>query len=125
MDSAALAYEIQLVWLQKYQPWFPIMHHTSVSGAFSASENAPGLLQKAIMAVTIWDTPAIPWERKQFLSESLSQEVILNAMGSLHLRTVQALLTLLILFWGEGKWVQYSNLAAMCKRCVSAVGLPV
>lgn len=119
METTALTYELQLVWLQKYQPWFPVMHHTSVSDAFVEAENGPGLLQKAVKAVAIWDSPGIPLERKQFLSESLRQEVIVNAMGSLHLRTVQALLTLSILFWGEGKWVQYSNLAAMCKRCVS------
>nr|L7WMF9.1 RecName: Full=Notoamide biosynthesis cluster transcriptional coactivator notQ'; AltName: Full=Notoamide biosynthesis cluster protein Q' [Aspergillus versicolor]AGC83588.1 transcription factor [Aspergillus versicolor] len=107
VETTALTYELQLVWLQKYQPWFPIMHHTS-----------------AVKAVAIWDSPGIPWERKQFLSERLRQEVIVNAMGSLHLRTVQALLTLSILFWGEGKWVQYSNLAAMCKRLSQQLGLP-
>ncbi|OJJ07648.1 hypothetical protein ASPVEDRAFT_76488 [Aspergillus versicolor CBS 583.65] len=124
METTALTYELQLVWLEKYQPWFPIMHHTSVSDAFVEAENGPGLLQKAVKAVAIWDSPGISWDRKQFLSERLRQEVIVNAMGSLHLRTVQALLTLSILFWGEGKWVQYSNLAAMCKRLSQQLGLP-
>ncbi|KAL5338802.1 hypothetical protein BJX70DRAFT_188341 [Aspergillus crustosus] len=38
------------------------------------------------------------------------------AMRSLSLCSIQALLILAMSFWGEGRWVEYGNLIAMCKR---------
>lgn len=111
-----LRYELQMVWLQRYHPWFPILHHTSVGQAFSEASSTHCLLQKAIMAVTIWDIPGVSWEQKQFSSATLRQEVILGAMNSLTLRSVQSLLILSILLLGEGKWPQYGSLTAMCQR---------
>lgn len=111
-----LRYDLQMIWLQRYRPWFPILHHTSVSQAFSEASSTQCLLQKAIIAVTIWDIPSISSEQKQLVSTNLRQEVILVAMESLTLRSVQSLLILSILFWGEGNWVKYSNLTAMCQR---------
>ncbi|KAJ5098886.1 hypothetical protein N7532_005887 [Penicillium argentinense] len=119
-----LRYELQMVWLQRYHPWFPILHHTSVSQAFSEATSTQCLLRKAIEAVTIWDIPGITWEQKQISSTTLRQEVISSAMESLNLRCIQALLILSILFWGEGKWLPYSNLTAMCQRLSQQLSLP-
>ncbi|KAI9929456.1 hypothetical protein MW887_000928 [Aspergillus wentii] len=111
--------ELQSVWLQKYHPWFPIMHHTSIVSAFSE----PSLVQKAITAVIIWDIPGLPLEQRQSQSEKLRQEAILAAMPSLNLASIQALLILAILYWGEGSWTMYSNVIAMCKRMSHQLGL--
>lgn len=111
-----LNYELQVLWLQKYHSWFPILHHTSISSAFSDRQRQQCLVQKAIMAVTVWDVLGMPWERRQSNSHSLRQEVILGSMEYLNLRSIQSLLILSILFWGEGKWSEYGSVIAMCKR---------
>lgn len=113
--------ELQMIWLQKYHPWFPILHHTSVSLTFSEIVAVQSPLQKAITAVTIWDVPGISSEQKKFTSETIRQEVVIDAMESFDFRSIQALLILSILFWGEGKWHQYSSLIAISKRCVLQV----
>ncbi|KAL4868237.1 hypothetical protein BDV12DRAFT_197459 [Aspergillus spectabilis] len=111
-----LNHELHTLWLQRYQQWFPILHHTSVSNAFSGNLLEQALVQKAIMAVTIWDIPVMLFEQRQFHSERLQKEVIPSAMTSMSLRSIQSLLILAILFWGEAKWIEYSNLIAMCRR---------
>ena len=111
-----LNYELQVLWLQKYHPWFPILHHTSISSAFSDRQREQCLVQKAIMAVTVRDVLGVPWERRQLNSHSFRQEVILESMECLNLRSIQSLLILSILFWGEGKWSEYGSVIAMCKR---------
>ncbi|KAL5338803.1 hypothetical protein BJX70DRAFT_398362 [Aspergillus crustosus] len=61
--------ELHAAWLQKYQQWFPILHHTSVSNSFGGMKLEHGLIQKAIMAVTLWDMSEIPLEKKETETE--------------------------------------------------------
>lgn len=100
------------VWMQKYQHWFPILHRTSVNNSFSRREG----LHKAIMAITMWDMASMPLDWRQTRSHTLCQEVILDAMTAVNLRSIQSLLILSIHFWGEGKWSEYSSTIAICKR---------
>jgi hypothetical protein len=116
LTNESLHYELQALWLQNYHPWFPILHHTTVKAAFSETRQDPSPVQKAIMAVTIRDTRGISAEQNLSQSAKMAEEVTLEAISSLCLSSVQALLILSILAWGEGKWVQCSNLIAVCKR---------
>ena len=108
--------ELQDLWLQRYHPWFPILHHTSMRAAFSGTVPDRSLVRKAITAVTIWDIPGLSTDYKLAQSGSLSQEVVLKAMGSSNFDSLQGLLILAMLAWGEGKWSQCGNLIALCKR---------
>ncbi|KAJ5280287.1 hypothetical protein N7478_005659 [Penicillium angulare] len=111
-----LEYELQESWLRSYQSWFPVLHRTTVVNAFSTTLPGQTLIQKAIMAVTIWDMPGMLTEQKQTHSKKLHEEVILNAMASSKFSSLQALLILAMLTWGEGKWSECGHLIAICKR---------
>ncbi|KAL3490403.1 hypothetical protein BJX62DRAFT_252046 [Aspergillus germanicus] len=111
-----LEFDFQALWFENYHSWFPILHNTSIRSAFMDDRLDQFLVRKAIMAVTIWDAPRMPWEQKQLCSQRLYKEIIMDCLGSSTLRSVQALLILSMLHWGKGKWCEYSNLIAMCKR---------
>lgn len=100
------------MWLQNYQHWFPILHRTSVSDAFCRRD----VLHKAIVAITIWDIATMSWDWRQAQSYKLRQEVILEAMTGVNLRSIQSLLIISIHLWGKGKWPEYSSTTAICKR---------
>ncbi|KAJ5618228.1 hypothetical protein N7528_006871 [Penicillium herquei] len=109
--NESLHYELQALWLQNYHPWFPILHHTSVKAAFSVGPKVQRLVQKAIMAVTIRDTRALSAEQKVSQSRKMDEEVTIEALSSSSLDSVQALLILSILAWGEGNWSQFAGVA--------------
>lgn len=116
ITDQSLNNEIQDIWLQKYHPWFPILHHTSVVTSLSSTLPGHSLLQKAIMAATIWDISGMSPEQRNIESEKICQELILKAMASSNFPSLQALLILAMLSWGEGKWPQCTNLIAVSKR---------
>lgn len=111
-----LEFELRSAWLQQYQSWFPILHHTSVSNVLLDDRPEQRLVAKAIMAVNVLDVGGMPWEQRLTWSQKIREEVILECLTSTTLRSVQALLILSMLFWGEGKWSEYGNLIAMCRR---------
>ncbi|KAJ5108660.1 hypothetical protein N7456_005335 [Penicillium angulare] len=119
----SLKFELQESWLRNYQPWFPILHRTTVVNAFSTTLPGQTLIQKAIMAVTIWDMPGMLPEHKQSHSKKLHEEVVLSAMASSRFSCLQALLVLAMLSWGEGKWSECGHLLAICKRMSQRLGL--
>lgn len=108
--------QFQDLWLENYHWWFPILHTSSVERAFLEVEPEYILIQKAIIAVTVYDIPTMSWEQKNTQSAALRHDVIISAMASANICCAQALLILGILYWGEGDWPQYVNISAVCKR---------
>lgn len=101
-DNESFNQQLKYLWIQKFHPWFPILHHTSVAGDFSIPGQS--IVHRAIMAATTLYVPGISLEQKICQSETIREEVYLKSITSLSLASVQALLILAFLCFGEGKW---------------------
>ena len=111
-------------WFERYHPWFPILHRLSLletldNSMDSLSESPLYIVFKAISAVTLpcWAlTNTLNREQREQLSSHFRGQVIMEALGSLSLQSLQALLIITILDYGAGKLSEFWNLVATCKR---------
>ena len=115
-------------WFEKYHPWFPILHRI----AFSEELSKPCLfcspqliVFKAILAVigSSWGVPESKHPIAKQFDEMLRKEIILDAIDGSSLRSLQALLILTIMDYGNGKLSHVWNLLSVCKRKSTGLGL--
>lgn len=116
--------ELCSIWFKRYHPWFPILHQPSLTASLQNLENSPSsqlLAVKAICAVTLthYESPLVSAEERRQWSDSLRDTVYCQAMQQMSLQSVQALLIVSNLEYGEGRFEQFWNLLALCKRYVS------
>lgn len=111
-------------WFERYHPWFPILHRLSLletldNSMDSVSASPLYIVFKAISAVTLpcWAlTNTLNQAQREQLSSHLRGQVIMEALGSLSLQSLQALLIITILDYGAGKLSEFWNVVATCKR---------
>ena len=113
-------------WFERYHPWFPILHKLSLlqevhNHAAPLVDSAQSIVLKAIVAVTLphWclSNPLTREQRSDF-SAQFRNEVIMQAIGSLSLQSLQAILIITTIDYGAGKLSEFWNLVALCKRYV-------
>lgn len=111
------------IWFQKYHPWFPILHQPSLTASLQNLEGLETLSQyllvKAICAVTLfhYESSLVEADEIKQWSENLRNEVYSQSLTQIDLQSVQALLIISNLEFGEGRFEQFWNLIALCKRC--------
>lgn len=116
--------ELCAIWFNKYHPWFPILHQPSLTTSLqhlrSSQASNQYLVVKAICAVTLvhYDSPLVSMEERTQWSDSSREEICYQALKQVSLQSLQALLILSNLDYGEGRFEQFWNLIALCKRLV-------
>ncbi|KAI9736206.1 MAG: hypothetical protein M1834_001091 [Cirrosporium novae-zelandiae] len=127
--SSTVISELCGAWFKVYHPWFPILHQPSMREALETSPNieysSRYLVIKAIVAVTIHHCQSCPStaEQRQQWSATLRNTVVMESMSQVSLQSVQALLILSNLDYGEGNTSRFWNLLALCKRMNTHLGL--
>lgn len=113
-------------WFERYHSWFPILHKLSLlqevqNHATPLIDSLQSIVLKSIVAVTLphWclSNPLTEEQRSDF-SAKFRNEVIMQAIGSLSLHSLQALLIITTIDYGAGKLSEFWNLVALCKRSV-------
>jgi hypothetical protein len=113
-------------WFERYHSWFPILHKLSLlqevqNHASPLIDSPQSIVLKAIVAVTLphWclSNPLTQEQRSDF-STQFRNEVIMQAIGSLSLQSLQAILVITTIDYGAGKLSEFWNLVALCKRSV-------
>jgi hypothetical protein len=122
MLSPQVVSELCKIWFERYHPWFPILHQPSLIEAIQSSpdpkSSSRSLVLQAIVAVTIGHSQVLPStvSQRQQCSAQFSQSVWATATGNPSLDSVQALLILSTLNYGEGDILKSWNLLAICRR---------
>lgn len=116
--------ELCSIWFKKYHPWFPILHQPSLTTSLQHLESLESsnqyLVIKAICAVTLvhYESPLVSIDERKQWSNSLCDAICCQALKQVSLQCLQALLILSNLDYGEGRFEQFWNLIALCKRLV-------
>lgn len=114
--------ELCSIWFNQYHPWFPILHQPSLTASLQHLDGSgtlnPYLTVKAICAVTLchYESHLVSSEERKQWSDSLRDAVCTQALNQVSLHSVQALLIISNLEYGEGRFEQFWNLIALCKR---------
>ena len=114
--------ELCSIWFNQYHPWFPILHQPSLTASLQHLDGSgtlrPYLTVKAICAVTLihYESHLVSTEERKHWSDSLRDSVCTQALNQVSLHSVQALLIISNLEYGEGRFEQFWNLIALCKR---------
>lgn len=116
--------ELCNVWFDKFHRWFPILHQASLLQTLqdqSVSVNLSPYYQvlKAIAAVTlphVGFVTTLSHDQRQILSAEYAQNIAIHAMEFLSLSSLQAVLIISVLEFGNGKLSKFWNLIALCKR---------
>lgn len=124
--SPLLLAELLDTWFSDYYRWIPILHKPSLLDTLHTrclTDSPLYIVLKAIIAVIVTDTRKsrlrrLKEEDRQRLALSFRCQVVMEAMGSLSLQSLQALLVITILDYGAGKFSDSWNLVALCKRQV-------
>lgn len=111
------------IWFRDYHPWFPVIHQQTLNACldtFNDITHCPRpLLFRAIAVATIASAESCLEDLDQIdMSTQLKDAIILNALDTPCLDSVQALLILSMVRYGDGHDSEASNLLAMCRRCV-------
>lgn len=110
------------LWFEEHHAWFPLMHEQTLLRCLedftNVSDTSRPLVFQAITAATIESTC-----RQESLAEdvealriSLKDSTILAALNSPCLDSIQALLVLSMLQYGNGCLTEAGNLLAMCRK---------
>lgn len=115
--------ELCNVWYTKFHPWFPILHRLSSESLLEDVQNLIStrerIVYKAIVAVTIphcLSGDYLTHEKRNDVSDSLRSQVLTEAMGSLCVPSLQAVLILTVHDFGRGRLSKFWNLVALSKR---------
>lgn len=112
------------LWFEEYHAWFPLMHQQtlarSLEGFTTLSETGRPLLFQAITVATLESASRqdLVSEDAKFLRNSLKDTVILTALNSPSLDSIQALLVLSMMQYGNSCLTEAGNLLAMCRKYV-------
>jgi hypothetical protein len=119
----ALAQSCRL-WFEEYHAWFPLMHQETLArcleGFTTMSDTGRPLVFQAITAATLESTSRqnLMTEDAKALRNSLKDTTILAALNSPSLDSIQALLVLSMLQYGNSCLTEAGNLLAMCRKYV-------
>lgn len=103
------------IWVQKYQPWFPILHQGSMCGVSGSVDPRYALAWKAVTAVVVLSQEEPPhWEQRA--AEQMARDVVLQGLTVSSLQTVQALLIISNHYYANGNHTEFWNILAMCKK---------
>ena len=125
--SPAILSELIDLWFSHYYSWIPILHKPTVWETLQDTHSLPEsplyIVFKAITAVTITDTKQTPLsqlcdEDRERLALSFRCQIVMEAMGSTSLQSLQALIIVSILDYGAGRFSDFWNLVALGKRHV-------
>lgn len=114
--------ELCSIWFKRYHPWFPILHQPSLTESLQNLERSETLSQllavKAICSVTLvhYESPLVSADERRQWSDSLRDTVCCQALKQVTLQSVQALLIISNVEYGEGRFEQFWNLIALSKR---------
>lgn len=110
------------VWFEKYHPWFPLLHRQTLSQCLDnfidiASTGRPLVLQ-AIAATTLESVDGVNTTPKDSHDQgsALKNATVLAALNAPCLDSIQALLILSMLQYGNGCTAEAGNLLAMCRK---------
>jgi len=110
------------IWFEKYHPWFPLLHQQSLLQCLDnstdiASTGRPLVLQ-AIAAATLGSVDNVNIPPKDFHDQviELRNATVLASLNAPCLDSVQALLVLSMLQYGNGCVTEAGNLLAMCRK---------
>jgi hypothetical protein len=124
LSAAELARGCEL-WFGEYNTWFPLMHQQTLTRCLEGFTNLAGtgrpLVLQAITAATIESSSRseMVQEDVKDLRIKLKESTILAALNSPCLDSIQALLVLSMLQYGNGCMTEAGNLLAMCRKYVS------
>lgn len=129
--SPSILAELLDIWFSDYSRWIPILHKPSLLDTLHKrylKDSPLYIVLKAITAVTVTDTQRtrlsrLSLEDRQNLALSFRCQIVMEAIGSLSLQSLQALLIITILDYGAGKFSDFWNLVALCKRQVHSCSL--
>jgi hypothetical protein len=113
------------LWFGEYHTWFPLMHQQTLTRCLEGFTNLAGtgrpLVLQAITAATIESSKRseMVLEDLRDLRIKLRESTILAALNSPCLDSIQALLVLSMLQYGNGCLTEAGNLLAMCRKYVS------
>lgn len=113
-------------WFERYHSWFPILHKLSLlqevqNHASPLVDSPQSIVFKAVVAVTLphWClSNPLTQDQRSDISARFRNEVIMQAIGSLSLQSLQAILIITTIDYGAGKLSEFWNLVALCKRSV-------
>lgn len=116
--------ELCNVWFDKYHRWFPILHQASLLQTLHDQSVSVNLsphyeVLKAITAVTlphVGFVTTLSHDQRRVLSAEYAQNIAIHAMEFLSLSSLQAVLIISVLEFGNGKLSKFWNLIALCKR---------
>ncbi|KAL4883411.1 hypothetical protein BJY04DRAFT_216235 [Aspergillus karnatakaensis] len=118
------------IWFDKYHPWFPIFHRDTVHKRCQNLSSESGivipLIYKAMAAAVVHSctldrTATILQQRR--LSEKMRDKAILAGMRNASIESLQALLIISIIEYGDGRTSQFSSLITICRRMGAQIGL--
>lgn len=130
MSTTALLCAPELVrschlWFEEYHTWFPLMHRQTLMQCLEPFSSLPDtsrpLVLQAIAAATLESSSRLDMAEHdlQTLRTKLKDSTILAALNSPCLDSIQALLVLSMLQYGNGYLTEAGNLLAMCRKYVS------
>lgn len=116
--------ELCNVWFDKFHRWFPILHQASLLQALQDQSVSVKLsphyeVLKAIAAVTLPHVGFVTTlgnDKGRILSAKYAENIAIHAMEFLSLSSLQAVLIISVLEFGNGKLSKFWNLIALCKR---------
>lgn len=116
--------ELCHVWFDKFHRWFPILHQASLLQTLQDQSVTINLsphyeVLKAIAAVTlphVGFVTTLSHDQRRILSAEYAQNIAIHAMEFLSLSSLQAVLIISVLEFGNGKLSKFWNLIALCKR---------
>jgi hypothetical protein len=110
------------VWFEKYHPWFPLLHQQTLLQCLDdssdiASTGRPLVLQ-AIVAATLESTESVNATPNNPHNQGteLKNVTVLAALNAPCLDSIQALLVLSMVQYGNGCITEAGNLLAMCRK---------
>jgi hypothetical protein len=122
------------IWFRKYHRWFPILHQPTASVEIETaspfdSDNGTTLVQQAIVATTLEESQST-WsiEAKRKWKARTTASITIAALDNATLTSIQALLVLSVMHYGDGDMLKSSSLLALCRRRAShqnCLGMPV
>ncbi|KXT14314.1 hypothetical protein AC579_8409 [Pseudocercospora musae] len=126
-----LVSEVIDVWFREYHPWFPILHQPTFVRIVNEAEIAiPQQRELVVLAITVAttgqmrDTPPDQVRASQW-REELTTSVLSRAVSKASLDSIQALLILSTLSYGEGRLMEAWNLLAVCRRIGAHLSLDI
>jgi len=110
------------IWFEKYHPWFPLLHQQTLSqcldNCIDIASTGRSLVLQAIAAATLESIDGISTtpEDSRDRGTMLKNATVLAALNAPCLDSIQALLVLSMLQYGNGRTAEAGNLLAMCRK---------